>query len=370
LVMMGGGDLHAAYDLLQEGAADTLVILENDLYRRADAEFVDRLLGAAPHVIVLDHLENRTTDRAEIILPAATFAEGDGTFVNNEGRAQRFLQVYVPDGDIQESWRWLRDMNNVTGRHPAINWANLDRVSAALAEGMPVFAAVPQITPPADFRIVGQKVPREPHRYSGRTAILAHINVHEPKPPDDPDVPLAFSMEGYKGIPPASLIPRYWAPGWNSVQALNKFQSEVAGPLLGGDPGIRLVEPAEGGQVSYYDGVPQSFNFGADEWLVLPLFHIFGSDELSVHAPGIAELTPDPYLALNSRDAERLKASQGDMIEIRMGEKVVGFPLKVDDSLPTGLAGLPVGLPGMPVVILPELGKLKPVPGSMLEEST
>lgn len=370
LVMMGGGDLHAAYDLLQEGAADTLVILENDLYRRADAEFVDRLLGAAPHVIVLDHLENRTTDRAEIILPAATFAEGDGTFVNNEGRAQRFLQVYVPDGDIQESWRWLRDMNNVTGRHPALNWANLDRVSAALAEDLPIFAAVPKITPPADFRIVGQKVPREPHRYSGRTAILAHINVHEPKPPDDPDVPLAFSMEGYKGIPPAPLIPRYWAPGWNSVQALNKFQSEVGGPLLGGDPGIRLVEPTQGGQVSYYDGVPQSFNFGADEWLVLPLFHIFGSDELSVHAPGIAELTPDPYLALNSRDAERLKASQGDMIEITMGEKVVGFPLKVDDSLPTGLAGLPVGLPGMPVVILPELGKLKPVPGSMLEEST
>ena len=104
--------------------------------------------------------------------------------------------------------------------------------------------------------------------------------------------------------------------------------------------------------------------------MVLPLFHIFGSDELSVRAPGIAELTPDPYLALNSRDAERLKASQGDMIEISMGEKVVGFPLKVDDSLPTGLAGLPVGLPGMPVVILPQLGKLKPVPGSMLEEST
>lgn len=369
LVMMGGGDLRAAYDLLQEGAADTLVILENDLYRRADAEFVDRLLDAAQHVIVLDHLENRTTDRAEITLPAATFAEGDGTLVNNEGRAQRFLQVYVPDGDIQESWRWLRDMNNVTGRQPALNWANLDHVSAALAEGMPVFAAVPQITPPADFRIVGQKVPREPHRYSGRTAILANINVHEPKPPDDPDVPLAFSMEGYKGVPPAPLMTRYWAPGWNSVQALNKFQSEVGGPLLGGDPGIRLIEPAEGGQVSYYDGIPQSFNFGANDWLVVPLFHIFGSDELSIHAPGVAELTPDPYLALNSRDAERLQVSQGDVVEISIGEKVISFPLKLDDSLPTGLAGLPVGLPAMPAPVLPEFGTLKPAPGSRLEES-
>ena len=45
-----------------------------------------------------------------MVLPAATFAEADGTFVNNEGRAQRFFQVFVPEGDIQESWRWLRDI--------------------------------------------------------------------------------------------------------------------------------------------------------------------------------------------------------------------------------------------------------------------
>ena len=52
-----------------------------------------------------------------------------------------------------------------------------------------------------------------------------------PEPPHDPDAPLSFSMEGFHGPPPAALIPRYWAPGWNSVQALNKFQEEVGGPL-------------------------------------------------------------------------------------------------------------------------------------------
>ncbi len=41
------------------------------------------------------------TAKAELVLPAATFAEGDGTFVNNEGRAQRFFQVFVPGGDIR-----------------------------------------------------------------------------------------------------------------------------------------------------------------------------------------------------------------------------------------------------------------------------
>ena len=71
----------------------------------------------------------------------------------------------------------------------------------------------------------------------------ADTDVNEPMTPRDPDSPLGFSMEGYQGEPPSSLLTHYWAPGWNSVQAVNKFQEEVGGPLRGGDPGRRLIEP-------------------------------------------------------------------------------------------------------------------------------
>src|SRR5262249_57333533 len=71
-------------------------------------------------------------------------------------------------------------------------------------------------------RMAGEKIPRQPHRYSGRTAMFANITVHEPKPPDDPDSPLSFSMEGYQGQPPSPLITRYWSPGWNSVQEIGR----------------------------------------------------------------------------------------------------------------------------------------------------
>ena len=61
---------------------------------------------------MLDSLNNLTTEKAEVLLPAATFAEGDGTIVNNEGRAQRFYQVFVPAAsNIKESWRWLWKMH-------------------------------------------------------------------------------------------------------------------------------------------------------------------------------------------------------------------------------------------------------------------
>ena len=35
------------------------------------------------------------------------------------------------------------------------------------------------------------------------------------------------------------------------------------------------------------------------QWLAVPLYHIFGSEELSVLAPAIAESRPHGYVALN-----------------------------------------------------------------------
>ena len=198
-----------------EAEADTVIVLENDLYRRLPAPVVDKFLARFQHVVVLDNLETATTAKAELVLPAATFAEGDGSLVSSEGRTQRFFRVFLPPAPIQESWRWLG------------SWSTLDDVVAALAAGLPQLAAVTRAAPSASYRMAGAKVPREPHRYSGRTSMLANISVHEPKPPDDPDSPLSFSMEGNPDQPPSALLPFFWTPGWNSIQAVNKFQAEI-----------------------------------------------------------------------------------------------------------------------------------------------
>ena len=77
------------------------------------AKLVDDFLESAEHVVVLDHLANETTAKAELLLPAGTFAESDGTLVSSEGRAQRFFPVFAQRGDVRESWRWLGDPNVV-----------------------------------------------------------------------------------------------------------------------------------------------------------------------------------------------------------------------------------------------------------------
>ncbi|MBO0861762.1 MAG: NADH-quinone oxidoreductase subunit NuoG [Chloracidobacterium sp.] len=340
----GGRGVEAVFKAVEKKAADTLIILENDLYRRAGAASVDALLSAAGHVIIIDHLVNAMTPKAELVLPAATFAEADGTLVNNEGRAQRFYQVIPSDGEIRESWRWLRDLMVASGREEAAEWRDLDDITAAMAREIALFEPIPKIAPPASFRVAGEKIPRQPQRYSGRAAMLANVTVHEPKPPDDPDSPLAFSMEGYEGQPPPPLITRFWSPGWNSVQALNKFQSEVGGPLRGGDPGRRLIEPAQKAKATYFNETPAAFRRRDGEWLIIPLHHIFGSEELSALSPGVAERSPRPYLALNSDDAGARRMSEGEEVELVLDGAVYRLPVRLHPALPRGVAGLPAGM--------------------------
>jgi NADH-quinone oxidoreductase subunit G len=319
LALMGAPALDAAL-----GAdAETVVVLENDLYRRMPASEAERLLARFQHVVALDSIETATTAKAELVLPAATLAEGSGTFVSSECRAQRAFRAVAAPEPIQESWRWLAD------------WRNLDEAIGELARSLPQLEAAARAAPPAEFRMAGQKVPREPHRYSGRTAMLAHITVHEPKPPEDVDSPLAFSMEGNPNQPPPALIPFFWSPAWNSIQAVNRYQSEIGGALRGGDDGVRLIEPGAGGAV-YFGEVPPPFTVQPDEWLLVPIPHIFGSEELSRLAPGIAQLAPQPCIALN-RAGVAVFGKEAECLGHRL-------PVQLAPELPDGIAGVLLGV--------------------------
>jgi NADH-quinone oxidoreductase subunit G len=359
LALLAARPLEEAFQAVRDAEAETVIVLENDLYRRAPAKVVDEFLVTARHTVVLDYLANRTSEKAEIVLPAGSFAESDGTFVNSEGRAQRFFQTFVPEGDIQESWRWLCDAMAESGHPERRTWQKLDDVLSAISLEILAFAKIRAVAPSAAFRLAGQKIPREPHRYSGRTSMHANISVHEPKPPDDPDSPLSFSMEGNPDQPPPPLIPFFWTPGWNSIQAVNKFQDETAGSLHGGDPGLRLLEPAAIGTGSYQQAITQPFTARTGEWLIVPLYHIFGSEELAHHAPAVAELAPKPYVALSTEDADLLQCKAEEQVSVSLEGLVRRLPVLILPGLPCGIAGMPIGLSDAEWVLLPAWGRIE-----------
>ncbi len=350
--MLEGAPLETLEQQLESGEVDTLVILENDIYRRLPAPATDRIISKARRIIALDSIATATTNRADVVLPAGSFAESDGTFVNHEGRAQRFFQPLPPAGDVLEAWRWIGRIAAETGTSKQNEWDRLDRVLTALARDCPELAPARDAAPDAAFRANGQRFPRAPRRFSGRTSILSHLSVHEPKPPEDSDSPLSFTMEGHSGQPPAALVSHYWSPGWNSSQALNKFQSEVAGPARGGDPGARLI-PGNGPNERPSTAIPAPVPDDDQTLLAVPCYEVFGSDELSARAPAVAERIPKPYVALAPTDAEHHGLDSGDSLNLLIGELRVSAPVRLDPKLPPGLCGIPAGMPGWSVPHLP-----------------
>ncbi|MGJ0431326.1 NADH-quinone oxidoreductase subunit NuoG [Methylobacter sp.] len=332
LVMMGGKRLKQAFERVHE--TGRVIILENDLYRRAPVRDVDAFLQSAQRIGVIDYLYSRTAEKASLLLPAATFAESDGTVVNNEGRAQRYFQVYPAPEPVRSSWQWLS---------AGMEGLSFDALTAACAAAFPMFASITQAAPGANFKVDGMKIPRQPHRYSGRTAMRANINVSEPRQPVDPETPFAFSMEGATADVPAALEPVIWAPGWNSNQAVNKFQDEIGGHLRGGDYGVRLIEPSGGRD--WFKNIPEPFKPINDQWRIVLLPHIFGSEELSLHSPPVAERSPIPCATLNSSDAGRLGVQAGDRIEIHClsGGPFIVLPVSIEPALPSGLLGITEG---------------------------
>ncbi|HET6456330.1 MAG TPA: NADH-quinone oxidoreductase subunit NuoG [Armatimonadota bacterium] len=311
--MLGGMSVEDA--LSRE--VDTIIVLENDLTRRID-NLPDR------KIIALDCIETPVTSKASVVLPINAYVESDGTFVNNEGRAQRFYQVFVPCGDIRHSWEAIRDLAGAESH-------TYEDVLKALAAEMSEFAPALEASFGEDWRSpAGQKIARQPHRFSGRTAVNANIDVNEPRPPDDPQTPFAFTMEGYQNPPPGPLIQRFWWPGWNSDNSVTKFQIEVNGPLHDENPGKRLIEPS-GGRLSFEIEPPQ------EGIRIIPRPMIFGSEELSRLAPGIAQLTPPADIAMNSQTAKKLGLAEGGMVEFA-GRRL---PLRLDESVYEGIALIP-----------------------------
>ncbi|MDQ8954225.1 NADH-quinone oxidoreductase subunit NuoG [Acinetobacter rudis] len=343
MALFGGLSLEQAFAL----DYDAIVIVENDLYRRLPSQQVDQAFAKANDVIVLDHSETATVERASIILSAASFAEGDGTVVSQEGRAQRYYQVYDanyynPEYAIKESWRWLHAIETgVKGK--AISWTVLDDVIESVVRSVPVLEAIQDVAPDAGYRVHGLKIAREPRRYSGRTAIRAPLSIHEPKQPVDQDSALTFSMEGYVGPQDAaSLVPFAWAPGWNSPQSWNKYQDHVGGHLKGGDAGVRLFDRLPKRAARSYVA-PAAVVVNPDSFRLVPMHHIFASGEFTVKTPAMESRIPEPMFAVGAQDAARLNLKDGQQLTVQAGESSISLPVQVIEYLPTGYIGYPVG---------------------------
>lgn len=360
----GHGSLEQLASRLQSNVDDktpiSLLIVENDLYRRADHETLETIFSRADEVILLDSLLNDTARRADLIYPAAATAESQGTFINSNGLAQRYYAVYEGLGYIQESWRWLADAarfctQKSTPLAAVASWQHSTDLSDALAGEFSQFAPLATLGPDEDYRIDGLKVARQSHRYSGRTAIRAKARVAEFPPHQDPDAPMTFSMEGIHNAGLTPLQANIWSPGWNSNQSILKFQQGIGGARKGANGGIRLQRQAQRIPAWTIPSHEATAAATSDNQLrMLPLYRLFGSDELSANAAAIASVIDKPFVRLNKEDAAELGLQEGDWLELEVDSARYRLEATLSATQPAGTVGVPCGIPQL-ASLMPEL---------------
>lgn len=122
---------------------------ENPVLSDPDASHVAHALEKLDFLVVQDIFLTETAALADVVLPAASFAEKDGTFSNTERRVQRVRKAIEPVGNAKADWEIISllatamgypmqyqsageimdELTRITPSYAGISYARLDRGS-------------------------------------------------------------------------------------------------------------------------------------------------------------------------------------------------------------------------------------------------
>lgn len=100
-------------------------------------------IGAGPVVIYQGSHGDRGAHRADVILPAATYTEENGLFVNTEGRPQLAFRAGFPPGEAKENWAILRALSAELGQ--TLPWDTMAALRRKLVQAVPHLGRVDQV---------------------------------------------------------------------------------------------------------------------------------------------------------------------------------------------------------------------------------
>jgi len=133
-----GLTLTEMFDGAGEGSVKALYLVgEDPVLTEANAHHVAKALQRAEFLVVQDLFLTETAKLADVVLPAACYAEKDGTFTNTERRFQRVRKAVDPPGDAWADWRILCQVARTMGadgfefQHPSEIMAEMASLSPA-----------------------------------------------------------------------------------------------------------------------------------------------------------------------------------------------------------------------------------------------
>ncbi len=123
------GRLHGVYAI-----GEDLALSEGNVRR------VHRALAKLDLLIVQDLFMNRTAEYADVILPAASYAEKEGTFVNSERRVQLVRKAIEPLGNSKSDMTILCELSERMGS--PMHYENAEAVWEEMRQLIPIYHGI------------------------------------------------------------------------------------------------------------------------------------------------------------------------------------------------------------------------------------
>ncbi len=124
-----------------EGRLKGLYVMgENPMLSEPDLDHAREALARLEWLVVQDIFLTETAHLADVILPAASFAEKDGTFTNTERRVQRVRQALEPPGEAKRDWEIIMELSNRLG-YP-MHYRSTEEVMKEIARLTPIYGGI------------------------------------------------------------------------------------------------------------------------------------------------------------------------------------------------------------------------------------
>jgi len=106
-----GLTLTELFEAVDSGKVKALYVVgENPVLTEADTNFIEEAISHLELLVVQDIFLTETAQVADVVLPAVSFAEKDGTFTNTERRVQRVRKAIEPVGHSRPDWMIICDI--------------------------------------------------------------------------------------------------------------------------------------------------------------------------------------------------------------------------------------------------------------------
>ncbi|WP_417461753.1 NADH-quinone oxidoreductase subunit NuoG [Kordiimonas sp.] len=133
LVAEGGVD--AVLDDAEAGKLKAVFLL--------GADEVDTAALSSTFTVYIGTHGDEGVKNADVILPAASYTEKSGTYINTEGRVQRTEKANFAPGDAREDWTILRALSDIVGS--TLPYNTLGELRARLADAAPATATLNEL---------------------------------------------------------------------------------------------------------------------------------------------------------------------------------------------------------------------------------